>query len=70
MRSRRRYAHKPPATDSAKARAGAALFLTGARSLDGVTAAWLARTYHLSPKQAEYALTIARQRREPKQGEK
>lgn len=61
---RRRYARKPPTVDSQKARAGAQLFLTGARSLDGITAEWLARSYNLEAKTAEYMLTIARQRRE------
>lgn len=61
---RRRYARTPPGIDSAKARAGAQLFLSGARSLEHVTAESLARQYRLSPKVAEYMLTIASQRRE------
>jgi hypothetical protein len=61
---RRRYARKPPTLDSQRARAGAQMFLTGARSLDGITAEWLARTYNLEAKTATYMLTIARQRRE------
>ena len=60
----RRYARKPPAVDGQKSRAGAQLFLAGARSLDHITAESLARQYRLSPKIAEYMLTIARQRRE------
>lgn len=61
---KRRYARTVPAIDGTKARAGAQLFLSGARSLDHVTAESLARQYHLSPKLAEYMLVIARQRRE------
>ena len=59
----KRHGYTPPAVDSAKARAQAQLFLTGARSLAGVDAAYLARTYRLSLKTAEYMLTIAKQRR-------
>lgn len=61
---KRRYSRPLPATDGPRARANAQLFLSGARSLEHVTAAWLARTYNLSPKLADYMLTIANQRRE------
>lgn len=61
---KRRYARTLPAIDGRRARASAQLFLTGARSLDGVTAEGLARQYQLSRKLAEYMLTIERQRRE------
>lgn len=61
---KRRYSRALPAIDGAKARAGAQLFLTGARSLDGITAEWLARSYHLKPKTAAYLLAIAVQRRQ------
>lgn len=61
---RRRYSRTPPGIDSPKARAGAQLFLSGARTLDHVTVESLARQYGLSPKIADYMLTIARQRRE------
>lgn len=60
---RRRYSRKTPTLDSQRARAGAQLFLTGARSLDGITPEWLARTYNLEAKTADYMLTIARARR-------
>jgi len=65
MRARRghHFGYAPPGTDSPRAKASAQLFLTGARSLDHVTAEWLARSYHLKPKTAEYLLIIARQRR-------
>lgn len=57
------YSYKPPAKDSARAVANATLFLTGARSIEGVTAEDLARRYTLSIKRAEYLLTLAVQRR-------
>lgn len=61
---KRRYARAAPAVDSPKAKAGAQLFLAGAKSLDHVTAESLASQYRLSLKLAEYMLTIANQRRE------
>lgn len=64
MRRGRHFGYTPPGADSARARANAALFLTGARSLDGITAEWLARSYHLKPKTAAYLLAIAVQRRQ------
>jgi len=56
-------AYKPPAIDSAKALANAKTFLCSAVSLKNTTADGLARQYRLSPKRAEYELTIAKQKR-------
>lgn len=53
----------PPAKDSARAVANAALFLAGARSLANETAEGIAYRYRLSTKRADYLLTIARQKR-------
>lgn len=57
------HGHKPPGRDSPRAVAQATLFLTGARSLENVTADGLARQCHLSAKRAEYMLAVAQQRR-------
>ncbi len=59
----RHQSYRLPALDSARAVSNATLFLAGARALDGVTAQSLAHQYRLSPKRAEYMLTMALQRR-------
>lgn len=61
--ARRNFGTKTIGKDSAAAIQRAVLFLTGARSLDHVTAESLARSCNLSLKRAEYELTIARGRR-------
>lgn len=58
---RRRYG--PKKRTRKELRASAVLFLTGARSLDGVTAQWLARQYGLKLEDAEHMLAEALLRR-------
>lgn len=64
MTPRSFQSYKPPAIDSVQAQANAKTYLVSARALPPhVTPEWLARTYRLKIKTAEYMLIIERQRR-------
>lgn len=63
MRRRQFGAPARPALDSAISIAGASMFLTGARTLDHVSASQLAGMYRLSVKRAECMLLVEQRRR-------
>lgn len=68
MRGRGFHRAARPAIDSDQAIAGATMFLSGARSVDNLTPDTLAGIYRLSPRRAEYMLTIEKQRRAAREG--
>ncbi|MES2902668.1 MAG: hypothetical protein V4696_00640 [Pseudomonadota bacterium] len=64
MRSRRaRPDYSIPGVDSARAVANAALWLAGARTIDGASAETLARQYHLKTETAGRMLEAEQARR-------
>lgn len=72
MRGRGHYRpeYKPPAKDSEQAKANATLFLFGCTDerFAALMPAKLAADYRLSERQAEYMITVARQKRQATYG--
>lgn len=70
MRPRYQPSYVPPAKDSEQAKANATMFLFGCTDerFAALTPAKLAADYRLSERQAEYMLTVARQKREATDG--